>query len=182
MSEVTSVSIARPNAIVSTLTRPVAVTVAGVATMFLANKLIAATGEALHLPQMCWQMLAVRSALLGAVASTLLVIRCDRLAIFGVLYGLTLVLAHFSWPLLISATLAGVLAAGVRWALRSRESFVATLLPVLTLSVVLTGGSLFKAIEKGTFGSYSTDVLLRASVTVAIGAIVWGIARLVRSK
>lgn len=90
-----------------------AVTLAGVVALWLLGKGVAAVGQALALPNACWQLLALRAAAVALVAGVLA--RSGRASwwLLGAGYGLTLMLSHTSWLVLTFATLAGLAAWGV---------------------------------------------------------------------
>lgn len=158
-----------------------ATTLAGVALFVVMGKGIAAVGQAMDLPNACWQLLTARAIAGALVVSTLVMIRRDMLALFGVAYGAAMLMSHGGPMLLMWCTLAGVAAWGVRALTRSRvQGFLAIALPTLTFALVMTGGSLVKAIERGTLASYSVDAGIRAVVTVLTASAVVGVAVLAK--
>lgn len=170
---------------VADLAITVASTLAGVALLVAAGKGIAAVGNAFDLVNGCWQLLALRAAAGAAIVGSLLAIRRDQLAIFGIAYGAAMLASHAGWQLLMWCSIAGLAAWGVRTLVRSASGdrvapFLAILLPTLTFLVLMTGGSFVRAIERGTVGSYAVDAMLRVVVTVLVVAGVYGAAKLIR--
>jgi hypothetical protein len=161
----------------------VASTLAGVALLVLAGKGIAAVGNAMDLPNACWQLLTARAVAGALVVSTLVTIRRDQLALFGLVYGAAMLLSHAGWPLMMWCTLAGLVAWGVRVLVRDRmPAVLAVVLPTLAFALVMTGGSLMRALERGTVTGYLQDAGIRGAVTVVIAALVVGTAWLLRTK
>jgi hypothetical protein len=156
-------------------------TLAGVALLVAMGKGIAAAGDAMDLPNACWQLLTARAVAGALVVSTLVTIRRDMLALFGIAYGAAMLMSHGGPMLLMWCTLAGLATWGVRALTRSRvQGFLAIVIPTLTFALVMTGGSLVRAIERGTQLDYLRDAGIRAAVTVLTALAVFGVAKAVR--
>lgn len=163
-------------------------TVAAVAVLVVLGKGIAALGSALELPNACWQLLALRAAAGAGVIAVLTRLGRGQLALFGVMYAGALMLSHTSAAIFIAATLAGLAAGGVRWALREgRYSKWSPWAVGLVFVVVLSGSTLYRKLvtqPPGTAGmEWVFDLGIRVSGAVgAIAAVLLVVSYLTRRR
>lgn len=169
-----------------------AVTLTGVAVLVLLGKGIAALGQALSLPNACWQLLALRAASVALVAGVLVRTGRESWWLFGAGYGAALTLSHASWVVLTYATLAGLAAWGVKWLLVVRRErgrgdasawgrAVAAWAVPLVFVVVLAGASLQRQVLREGWwaggGAWLFDLGIRLAGAVAVLAVLaWGSA------
>lgn len=152
-------------------------TLSAVITLVLMGKGIAAIGSALSLPNACWQLLALRAAAGALVVASLTRFDRGQLTLFGVLYAAALMLSHTSLPLFLAATVAGVLAAAVRWAMRGTSlEWLRTLVTTVVFITVLASASLYRKMERSStgtaLGEWGFDLLIRMTGVVAAVALV----------
>lgn len=158
-------------------------TALGVGTLFVLGKCINAIGQASGLPSACWQLTGARAAAAALVVGSMARFRVGHLALFGVLYGATMLSSHTNWSLLGSAALAGV-AAWLVFALftsRRAPSIAGMLLPSLAYTVTITLSGLITALNASTarlnLANWSSGVGIRAAATVLTILALWLIVR-----
>lgn len=156
----------------------VAATLTAVAVLVLLGKGIGALGQALALPNACWQLLALRAAAVVLVAGTLVRTGRDLWWLFGVGYAAALMMSHTSMPLFLATVGAGLAAWGVRVWVKNGWGVVAVPLVFMT---VLAGASLYRKVGAQGWvaggGEWLFDLGIRMSGGVAalvLVASVWG--------
>lgn len=158
-------------------------TAAGVGTLFLLGKVIAAATAGM--PYGCWQTTAARAGASALVVGSLATFRKGNLALFGAAYALVLLASHWSPLLLTSAVLAGVAAFGVDRLLSKSDAFVRVLSVTLVFNLLLTLSSFVKAFSSTNgrtgLGEYTSATGLRIASTLIIGVAILIVARLVRN-
>jgi hypothetical protein len=161
----------------------VAYTLAGVAVLVVLGKGIAALGQALSLPNACWQLLALRAAAGAAVIGSLAFAGRGSFLLFGVLYAAALMLSHSSLPVFLSVVLAGIATAGVARA-TNRYGSLRIYAMALTFVSVMSVGSLYGKLSRaeGLDGAlaWGFDLAIRlagAAAVVSIGLLLVGLVR-----
>ncbi|MFN4243187.1 MAG: hypothetical protein ACK4PI_08115 [Tepidisphaerales bacterium] len=168
-----------------------AVTLTGVAVLVLLGKGIASLGQALSLPNACWQLLALRAASVALVAGVLVRTGRESWWLFGAGYGAALMLSHASWVVLTYATLAGLAAWGSKVLLTGPRfggaapggwgRVAAAWAVPLVFVVVLAGASMQRQVlREGLWtggGAWLFDLGIRLAGAVAVLAVLaWGSA------
>lgn len=158
-------------------------TAAGVGTLFLLGKGIHAIGQASGLPNACWQLTGARAAAAALVVGSMARFRVGHLALFGIGYGATMLSSHTNWTLLGSAALAGVVAWLVFTLFTARRpaSFLATLLPALAYTLVVTLSGFITALTAANasekLATWSGNVAIRAACATIIVVSLWLVTR-----
>lgn len=171
-----------------TLATTLALTITAVGALYLAGKGIAALGSAAQMHYACWQLTAARAAASTAVVGGLVTLRRGHLALFGVLYGLTLISTHASVMLPVSAVIAGAAA----WAIHRRMIDVSPILRLLavvlvfnltlTLSGLMNAWSAADDARQG-MSNYTVGLALRTLATLGVvGVFAWSYHRASRRR
>ncbi len=182
-SQAAAIHIDSPGTRLNGVVQSVFFTVAGVGTLFVLGKCINAAGVWSGLPYACWQLTGARAAAGALVVGSMSRFRVGNLALFGVLYGATMLSSHTNWTLLGSAALAGIVAWLVFTLFTARRSptLLGILLPSLAYTLTITLSGLITAITASTsrlnLANWSYGLGIRAASTAVIVIALWLITR-----
>ncbi len=158
-------------------------TAVGVGTLFVLGKCISTIGQASGLPSACWQLTGARAAAATLVVGSMARFRVGHLALFGALYGLTMLSSHTNWTLVGSAGLAGVAAWLVFTLFTARRpaSVLGLLLPSLAYTIMVTTSGFITAIaaptDRQNLTNWSLGVAIRVVATTITVLAIWFVTR-----
>lgn len=154
----------------------VATTLAGALTLWACGKGIAALGEALSLPNACWQLLALRAGAAALVVGGLAGSGRDRLWLFGLAYAALMSISHFS-PWIV----AGCVLAGVGASLLRHLRF-GPVVAGLTFVVLLAAPGLYSRSARLPVSDLALDLAIRVTAAAVVLVGLFQIVRLFRRR